>query len=81
MSSAVSKVDSKGRISIPIGFRVKLKLIEGSRVKIVLKKDRLILVPDGQSSVKVSIDSKSAKDCGSSRAGSSPASDPEKLLL
>ena len=43
---AISKVDSKGRISIPIGFRWKLKLIEGSAVKIILKKNILIVSPN-----------------------------------
>ena len=61
--SAVSKVDSKGRISIPIGLRAKLRLTEGTRVDIILKKDRLILLPtNGQSGVSVARSSVKAKD-------------------
>lgn len=43
--SVISKVDSKGRVSIPIGFRYKLKLVEGSSIYFQLKKNRLILIP------------------------------------
>lgn len=62
MSSAISKVDSKGRISVPIGLRAKVKLVEGSRVKILKRRKSLLIVPCsdedlleyGQSSVKAS---------------------------
>lgn len=75
--SAVSRVDSKGRVSIPIGLRAKLRLVEGSNVRIVLEKNRLIVSPNsdanGQSSVKVS-----TRVCGALRPGSSLGSDPNK---
>lgn len=73
---AISKVDSKGRITIPIGLRARLRLVEGSEVKIMLNTNRLTIVPFGygQSGVRVSTD-KGAKACGASDAGSSPASD------
>ena len=76
MVSAISKVDSKGRVSVPIGLRAKLGLVEGSNVRIFLDKDRLIVIPysyakNGQSSVKVS-----TRVCGTLRSGSSPDSDP-----
>ncbi|MCD6403217.1 MAG: MraZ N-terminal domain containing protein [Candidatus Aenigmarchaeota archaeon] len=41
----IVKVDSKGRISIPIRIRVKLKMLEGSLVKIVEKEGYLLLFP------------------------------------
>jgi len=44
--NAISRVDKKGRISIPVGLRLKLRLLEGSNVKIVLNKKRLIVTPD-----------------------------------
>ncbi len=44
-STVISSVDSKGRISIPIGIRAKLKLLEGSKVR---------LVPNGRDGVMVS---------------------------
>jgi len=66
--TAISKVDKKGRISIPIRLRAKLNLVEGRFVKITFRNNSLILVPDfditsvknvsaktnGQSSVKAS---------------------------
>ena len=69
LCSAVSKVDSKGRISIPIGFRWKLRLVEGRKVKIVLNKDRLAIIPNsdfarvtnGQSGVSAARSSVKAK--------------------
>lgn len=64
--SAISKVDSKGRISIPIGLRLKLNLLEGSIVKIALNDKKLIIIPNGQSGVRVS-----TKVCGTLRPGSS----------
>jgi len=82
LPSAFSKVDSKGRVLIPIKIRAKLKILEGSRVRFLLLKDKLILLPEnqdnfyGQSSVRVSTEA-----CGASRAGSSPASDPKKVNL
>ena len=42
---SIAKVDSKGRISIPIALRAKLNLLEGTRVKIVLNKGKLIIIP------------------------------------
>lgn len=76
--SAISKVDSKGRISIPIGLRAKLGLVEGSNVKIVLEKNRLVVTPDskvrdGQSSVNGNI-----RGCEPLVSGSNPDSDPRK---
>ncbi len=74
--SAISKIDSKGRVSIPIGLRAKIGLVEGSRVRIVLDGNKLIVTPDsknGQSSVKVS-----TRVCGTLRLGSSLGSDPKK---
>lgn len=71
-------LDSKGRISIPIGLRAKLGLLEGSKVRIVLNKGRLIITPiqsgtNVQSSVKVS-----TEDCESSSSSSSPDSGLKK---
>ena len=43
--SAVSRVDSKGRISIPVGLRYRLRLIEGSEVRFRIKGNKLVLVP------------------------------------
>lgn len=75
--SFVSKVDSKGRVSIPIKLRAKLKIIEGCRVKILAKKGRLILIPEkwpewckGSTGV-----------CGTPGAGSNPASGPKEVIL
>lgn len=66
MCTAISKIDSKGRISIPIDLRARLNLIEGSTVKIILKDRKLVLIPYGQSSVRVR-----TKACGALRPGSS----------
>ncbi len=75
--SAISKIDSKGRVSIPICLRVKLKLLEGSRVKFLLLKDRLLIIPEnGQSSVKAS-----TEVCETSRPGSIPDSGPKKEVI
>lgn len=72
--SAVSRVDSKGRVSIPVGLRYKLRLIEGSAVSFEVKGSRLILTPvNGQSGVKVV-----TEVCGASSSGSTPDSDPKK---
>lgn len=74
MSNYISKIDSKGRISIPIALRLKLKLIEGSSVYCIQKGKKLILIPaNGQSGIKASIG-----DCGSSRLGSIPGSGPKR---
>lgn len=43
--SAVSRVDSKGRVSIPVGLRYKLRLIEGSAVSFEVRGNKLILIP------------------------------------
>lgn len=45
-SSFISRIDSKGRISIPIRLRAKLKLVEGSKVRIIENKNRLIIIPE-----------------------------------
>lgn len=74
--SAISKVDSKGRISIPIGLRAKLGLVEGSSVRIILEKNRLIITPNsknGQSSVNDNI-----RGCEPLVSGSNPDSDPRR---
>ena len=72
--SATSKVDSKGRVSIPIGLRARLELLEGSRVKFLLLKDKLLILPEnGQGSVKAS-----TEVCETSRLGSILNSGPEK---
>ncbi len=72
--SLISRVDSKGRVSIPVGLRYKLRLIEGSEVGFRIKGKNIVLIPvNGWSDVKVSID-----DCGSSSSGSIPDSDPKK---
>ena len=78
MFSAISKVDSKGRITIPIGFRAKLRLLEGSDVRIVLKNKKLIIFPyNGQSCVNgISSKKASTQLCGSCRPGSIPGSGP-----
>lgn len=77
--SSISRVDSKGRVSIPIGLRYKLRLVEGSKVGFQVKDKTIVLIPvDGQIGVKVGTDSVSAKACGASGAGSTPASDPKK---
>ena len=69
----ISRIDSKGRVSIPIGLRYKLRLSEGSEVGFRVKGKSIVLIPvDGSSGVKVSTD-----DCGSSSSGSSPDSDPK----
>ena len=77
MVRAISKVDSKGRISIPVGLRWKLRLKEGSLVRISKRKNFLVLFPfserdilkDGQSSVKVG-----TRVCETLRSGSNPGS-------
>ena len=74
--SAISRVDSKGRVSIPVGLRYKLRLLEGSEVCFKVKGKTIVLIPvDGRSGVKVSID-----DCGSSSSGSTPDSDPKRKV-
>ena len=68
--SAISKIDSKGRVSIPIGLRARLRLLEGSSVKFLLKDNRLILILDnGHGSVTVS-----KEVCEASGSGSTPDS-------
>lgn len=49
------KLILKGRITIPIRLRAKLRLLEGSKVKLLFENGKLILIPDnGHSSVKAS---------------------------
>lgn len=55
--SAISKIDSKGRISIPIKFRAKLGWIEGNEVRIVLNKNKLIVTLNDEGT----IDSKNSR--------------------
>ena len=62
-----SRIDAKGRVSIPISLRAKLGWLEGSSVEISVRGDELILSTDGQSGVMASIG-----DCGSSGPGSNP---------
>ena len=72
--SAVSRVDSKGRVSIPVGLRYKLRLIEGSPVSFEIKGKKLFLIPvNGQSGVEFG-----TEICGVSSSGSIPDSDPKK---
>ena len=72
--SAVSRVDSKGRVSIPVGLRYKLRLIEGSAVSFEIKGNKLVLIPvNGQGGVKTG-----TEVCGDSSSGSNPDSDPKK---
>ncbi|MHA1675640.1 MAG: AbrB/MazE/SpoVT family DNA-binding domain-containing protein [Candidatus Njordarchaeales archaeon] len=66
-------MDSKGRISIPISLRAKLGWLEGSRVKISICEDELVLSSSGQNGVKVSIGV-----CGTSDSGSIPDSGLDK---
>ena len=74
--SAVSKVDSKGRVAIPIGLRYRLRLLEGSEVNFKIKGKAIVLIPvNGRSGVKVS-----TEVCGTSSSGSSPDSDPKKVV-
>jgi len=49
--TAISKVDSKGRISIPVRLRAKLGLVEGISVKISCRKNSLVLVPENVTGV------------------------------
>ena len=80
--SAISKIDSKGRVSIPVKLRWKLRLTEGSCVKILKRKNSLVLVPFseedtleyGQGSVKVS-----TRVCETLRPGSILGSGLRKL--
>ena len=63
--TAISKVDKKGRISIPIRLRAKIGLVEGRFVKITFKNNSLILIPEnGRSGVTVS-----TRVCGTRRPG------------
>ena len=72
--SAISRVDSKGRVSIPIGLRYKLGLLEGSEVGFLVKGKSIVLISvNGHSGVKVSTEA-----CGASGSGSTPDSDPKK---
>ena len=72
--SAVSRVDSKGRVSIPAGLRYKLRLIEGSAVSFEVKSKKIVLIPvNGQGGVEFS-----TEVCGASSSGSIPDSDPKK---
>lgn len=72
--SAIFRVDSKGRVSIPIGLRYKLRLLEGSEVGFQVKDNKIVLIPvDGRSGVKVS-----TEVCGASSSGSTPDSDPKR---
>ncbi|MBI2543100.1 MAG: AbrB/MazE/SpoVT family DNA-binding domain-containing protein [Candidatus Aenigmarchaeota archaeon] len=43
--SAISRIDSKGRVSIPVGLRYKLRLMEGSAVSFEVKGKKIVLVP------------------------------------
>jgi len=77
--STISKVDKKGRISIPIQLRAKLGLLEGRFVKIIFKNGSLILIPenftsDGQSGVKASTRVREAR-----RPSAIPGSDPKVI--
>ena len=57
LSSLISKIDSKGRITIPIRLRAKLRLVEGSNVEISLKKNKLVVSScNGQRGVKIDTD-------------------------
>ncbi len=72
--NTISRIDSKGRVSIPVGLRYKLKLIEGSVVSFEIKGKNLVLTPvNGQSGVEFS-----TEVCGASSSGSIPDSDPMK---
>jgi len=51
LRTTISKVDSKGRITIPIGLRAKLKLLEGSEVRMILNKNKLIVTPNSNKKV------------------------------
>ncbi len=44
-SSAISKIDPKGRIVVPINMRASLNLIEGSKVRLVATKGNLSVFP------------------------------------
>ena len=74
--SFISKIDSKGRISIPISLRSKLKLLEGSEVVLSVSGSSISVVPlDGQDGVADCIGA-----CGASGSGSSPGSGPLKKI-
>ena len=71
----ISRVDSKGRVSIPIGLRYKLRLLEGSEVSFQVEGKTIVLIPvDGWSSVKAS-----TEVCGASSSGSTSDSNPKKM--
>jgi AbrB family looped-hinge helix DNA binding protein len=77
--TAISKVDKKGRISIPIGLRAKLGLVEGRFVKITFKNNSLILIPsevismtNGRSGVTAS-----TRVCETRRPGATLGSGPK----
>jgi len=76
-----SKIDSKGRISIPLQLRAKLRLLEGSNVSIFIKNKQIVLTPvkNDQSNVTASIDFDSAKVCGTSRPSSNLGSCLKKV--
>jgi AbrB family looped-hinge helix DNA binding protein len=46
-SGYISRVDSKGRITIPIGLRARLRLLEGSSVRIIRKGRAIVVLPQG----------------------------------
>ena len=72
MFTAISKVDKKGRISIPISLRAKIGLVEGRFVKITFRNNALILIPEnGRSGVTVS-----TRVCETRRPGATLGSDP-----
>ena len=71
----ISRIDSKGRVSIPIGLRYKLRLAEGSEVGFRVKGKTIVLIPvSGSSGVKAS-----TEVCGASSSGSTPDSDPKRV--
>ena len=67
--SAISEIDSKGRIYIPRKVRAKLNLIEGSRVGLEVKNGKLLIYPlsIGRDGVGVS-----TGVCGTPGPGSNP---------
>ena len=74
--ATISKIDSKGRVSIPMPVRARLKLLEGSEVRLSVRDGCIYILPlDGRNSTMAS-----AGDCGSPCPGSSPGSGPLKSL-
>jgi bifunctional DNA-binding transcriptional regulator/antitoxin component of YhaV-PrlF toxin-antitoxin module len=73
-----ARLDSKGRLSLPVDVRRNFGLDEGSEVLMIFSLDKnlvlLVIGEDGQDGVKEGME-----DCGSSGPGANPGPDPEKF--